>query len=152
VDILLGKGDGNFQPAVSYSVGELGGPTSYLVVGDFNKDGKLDIIASIGEAFIAAPSSSVAVLIGKGDGTFLPPVLLATDQEAGQLAVADFNGDGNPDWVQGNAHSHVMTLALGNGNGTFLAGMNYALGSGPDATLADINKDGKLDIVAVDPG
>jgi hypothetical protein len=152
VDILLGKGDGNFQPAVSYSVGELAGPTSYLAVGDFNKDGKLDIIASIGEAFIAAPSSSVAVLIGKGDGTFLPPVLLATDQEAGQFAVADFNGDGNPDWVQGNAHSHVMTLTLGNGNGTFQAGVNYALGAGPDATLADVNKDGKLDIVAVDPG
>ena len=152
VDILLGKGDGNFQPAVSYNAGEVGGPTSYLAVGDFNKDGKLDIIAAIGEAFIAAPSTSVAFFAGKGDGTFMPPVLLATDAEAGQLVVADLNGDGNADWVQGNSHSHVMTLALGNGDGTFQAGVNYALGGGGYITLADINKDGKLDVVAVDPG
>jgi uncharacterized protein (TIGR03437 family) len=152
VDILLGKGDGNFQPAVSYNAGQLGAPTSYLAVGDFNKDGKLDIITSTGEAFIAAPSSSVSVLLGKGDGTFLPPSLVTTDASSGQLVIADFNGDGNPDWVAGNSQYHVMTLALGNGNGTFQAGMNYALGSAPDVTLADINKDGKLDVVAVDPG
>jgi len=152
VDILLGKGDGNFQPAVSYSAGQSGGLTSYLAVGDFNKDGKLDLITSIGEASTAAPSSSVSVLLGKGDGTFLSPLLVTSEASSGQLAVADFNGDGNPDWVAGNAQYHVMTLALGNGNGTFRAGVNYALGGAPDVTLADVNRDGRLDVVAVDLG
>ncbi|HEY6269238.1 MAG TPA: FG-GAP-like repeat-containing protein [Candidatus Acidoferrum sp.] len=151
VDIFLGKGNGDFQPAVAYSAGLLGGETANIAVGDFNKDGKLDIITSIGGA-VAAAGSSVSVLLGKGDGTFLPASLVASNQESGQLVVADFNGDGNPDWIAGKANGTLMTLALGNGDGTFRAGVNYALGAGPFVTLGDVNKDGKLDVVAVDVG
>jgi FG-GAP-like repeat/Abnormal spindle-like microcephaly-assoc'd, ASPM-SPD-2-Hydin len=148
VDIFLGKGDGNFQPAVSFSAGLLGGNTQNLAVGDFNKDGKLDLITSINGGFNAG--SSVSVLLGNGDGTFSSPLLLAANQAPGQLAVVDFNGDGNPDWIAGSTTGQQMTLALGNGNGTFQAGVNYALGAGPFVALADFNKDGKLDVVAVD--
>jgi len=150
VDILLGKGDGNFQAAVSYSAGQLGGGTTNLAVGDFNKDGKLDVITSISGAY--GLGSSVSVMLGKGDGTFLPPSLVTVNQLSGQLAVADFDGDGNPDWIAAKTNGTLMTLALGNGDGTFRAGMNYALGGAPDVTLADVNKDGKLDVIAVDPG
>ena len=148
VIILLGKGDGSFQPAVSYSAGQLGGGATNLAVGDFNKDGRLDILTSINGSL--GLGSSVSLLLGKGDGTFLPASLVTVDQLSGQLAVADFNGDGNPDWVAGNTQGHVLTMALGNGNGTFRAGVNYALGNGPFVALADFNKDGKLDVVAVD--
>jgi hypothetical protein len=148
VIILLGRGDGSFQPAVSYSAGQLGGGATNLAVGDFNKDGKLDILTSINGSL--GLGSSVSLLLGKGDGTFLPASLVTVDQLSGQLAVADFNGDGNPDWVAGNTQGHVLTMALGNGDGTFRAGVNYALGNGPFVALADFNKDGKLDVVAVD--
>jgi hypothetical protein len=80
----------------------------------------------------------------------LPASLVTVDQLSGQLAVADFNGDGNPDWIAGNTQGHVLTMALGNGDGTFQAGMNYALGNAPFVALADFNKDGNLDVVAVD--
>jgi VCBS repeat protein/centrosomal CEP192-like protein/FG-GAP repeat protein len=149
VIILLGKGDGNFQPPVSISAGLLGGETANLAVGDFNKDGKLDIITSIGGA-VAAAGSSVSVLLGKGDGTFLPASLVASNQQSGQLVVADFNGDGNLDWVAGSATQVFLTVVLGNGNGTFRAGVNYAVGQGPEVAAGDFNKDGKLDIVTVD--
>jgi len=148
VIILLGKGDGSFQPAISYSAGQLGGGATNLAVGDFNKDGKLDILTSINGSL--GLGSSVSLLLGKGDGTLLPASLVTVDQLSGQLAVADFNGDGNPDWIAGNTQGHVLTMALGNGDGTFRAGANYALGNGPFVALADFNKDGKLDVVAVD--
>jgi len=149
VIILLGKGDGNFQPAVSFSAGLLGGETANLAVGDFNKDGKQDLIISIGGG-VAAAGSSVSVLLGKGDGTFSAPLLVASNQTPGQLAVADFNGDGNLDWVAGSATEMFLTVVLGNGNGTFRAGVNYAVGQGPEVAAGDFNKDGKLDIVTVD--
>lgn len=148
VIILLGKGDGNFQPAVSFSTGLLGGSATNLAVGDFNKDGKLDIITSINGSFNAG--SSVSVLFGKGDGTFSAPLLLSANHTPGQLAVADFNKDGNLDWVAGNTTQTRLTVALGNGNGTFQDDVNYAVGQGPEVAAGDFNKDGKLDIVTVD--
>jgi hypothetical protein len=75
---------------------------------------------------------------------------VAANLAPGQLVIADFNGDGNPDWIAGNAFGQFLTLALGNGDGTFRAGVNYALGASPFVTLADLNNDGRLDAVAVD--
>jgi hypothetical protein len=60
VSILLGNGDGTFQPAVSYGVGSL--PNS-IAVGDFNGNGKTDLA-------VANLDSAVSILLGKGDGTF----------------------------------------------------------------------------------
>jgi hypothetical protein len=148
VIILLGKVDGNFQPAVSFSAGLLGGSPTNLAVGDFNKDGKLDIITSLSGSF--AVGSSVSVLFGKGDGTFSAPLLLAANHTPGQLGVADFNKDGILDWVAGNTTQTSLTLALGNGNGTFQDDVNYAVGQGPEVAAGDFNRDGKLDIVTVD--
>ncbi|HYL84063.1 MAG TPA: FG-GAP-like repeat-containing protein [Candidatus Angelobacter sp.] len=148
VILLLGKGDGTFQPAVSFSAGLLGGSPANLAVADFNKDGKLDIITSISGSYGAG--SAVSVLFGKGDGTFSAPLLLAANHTPGQLAVADFNGDGNPDWVAADATQLYLTVALGNGNGTFQDDVSYAVGQGPQVAAGDFNKDGKLDLVTVD--
>lgn len=148
VDILLGKGDGNFQPAVSFNAGMPGGGTANLAVGDFNKDGNLDVITSIDGSFNGG--SSVSVLFGKGDGTFSAPLLLAANHSPGQLALADFNADGNLDWVAADMTQTSLTLGLGNGNGTFQTGVNYAAGATPQVAVGDLNNDGKLDLVTVD--
>jgi hypothetical protein len=58
VSILLGNGDGSFQPHVDYPVGSPSG----VAVGDFNGDGKQDLAVANGD--------SVAILLGNGDGTF----------------------------------------------------------------------------------
>jgi hypothetical protein len=84
--VLLGNGDGTFQPVVAYDVGGLGG----IHVADVNKDGKLDIVTALFE--------NVSVLLGNGDGTFQAPVFYLTGGfGAGAIAIADVNGDHRPD-------------------------------------------------------
>ena len=91
--VLLGNGDGGFQPSVSYPVG---GPAA---IGDINGDGKPDIVAGMG------------VLFGNGDGSFQPLLALSTSY-LDNVAVADFNGDGRADIV-----SSVVGVILGAGRG-----------------------------------
>jgi hypothetical protein len=99
--ILLGNGDGTFQAPVSYSDGtdSLFGLPS---VGDFNGDGKLDLI--IGGEFIAT------ILLGNGDGTFQPPMY--TFLSGGLVAVADFNQDGSPDLAAGASTTAGFSVTL----------------------------------------
>ena len=93
VSVLLGKGDGSFQAAVNYPAGYL--PLS-VAVGDFNGDGKQDL-AVTNTGWDPYTNSSVSILLGKGDGTFLPAVNYAAGAGRRSVAVGDFNGDGKLD-------------------------------------------------------
>jgi uncharacterized protein (TIGR03437 family) len=84
VDVLLGKGDGTFQPAVIYP--SLGTGDSSIVTGDFNGDGKPDL---------AVVAADVTVLFGRGDGTFPTTAEYSANQSV--IAVGSFNGDGRTD-------------------------------------------------------
>ncbi|MGA9355274.1 MAG: FG-GAP-like repeat-containing protein [Terriglobales bacterium] len=132
VGVLLGNGNGTFQPIATY---DSGGPHAWAVaIADVNSDGKPDIVV------MNAESGSVGVLLGHGDGTFAPAV---TYNAAGfTISVADVNGDGKLDIITGG-----LDVLLGNGDGTFQPARNY--GPGNYATLADVNGDGKLDIVSL---
>ena len=68
VGVLLGNGDGTFQPCTTYGSG---GTYPYsLTVGDLNGDGKPDLV--VGNWFgQAGNKSTVGVLLGNGDGTFI---------------------------------------------------------------------------------
>ncbi|HEY6947042.1 MAG TPA: choice-of-anchor D domain-containing protein [Candidatus Acidoferrum sp.] len=158
VTVFLGKGDGNFTPVNNPVSGTLptanaavpGGGCTAIAVGDFNKDGKLDIAAGLSGVNTAA---LVAVLAGNGDGTFAPERLFGVADTPQSIAVGDFNGDGNLDWIAStgqinSANQGSVTVALGRGDGTFLATESYVGGQGPSwAAEADFNKDGKLDVV-----
>src|SRR5882757_9422295 len=92
VGVLLGKGDGTFQPAATYNSAE---DSNALAVADVNRDGKADIL-------VIGPDK-VAVLRGNGDGTFQSAVKYSLGSEVGSsVAVADVNGDGKPDLLLGN--------------------------------------------------
>src|SRR5262245_38595605 len=68
VSILLGKGDGNFQPAVNYAAGAY---PAAIAAGDFNHDGHLDLAVIDSNPNTGLSNGSVFILIGQGDGTFV---------------------------------------------------------------------------------
>src|SRR5579863_2592676 len=133
VSVLLGDGDGTFQPHVDYATGSF--PHS-LVVGDFNRDGHADIVTS--------SLNYISVLLGNGDGTFQTHVDYAVCSGGGYLAVADFNGDGNLDLAFPNScDNNSVTILLGKGDGTFQTPVNSPVGSGAGfIAIADFNNDG----------
>jgi hypothetical protein len=144
VSVLLGNGDGTFQPHVDYATGS--GPDT-VVVGDFNGDGKLDL------AVRNQSSNTVSVLLGNGDGTFQPAASFAVGLGtiSSRVAVGDFNGDGNLDLVASNYYDNTISVLLGNGDGTFQNQVVYYAGSGAsEIGVGDLNGDGKLDLAIVD--
>jgi hypothetical protein len=149
VATMLGNGNLSFQAPV---VTNYSGPASaYTVVGDFNRDGILDV------ALVWA--GGLKIMLGNSNGTFQAPINSYFSTYVGEngIATADFNGDGIPDLViSANDPSSTNGFAfvgvcLGNGDGTF-QDISQVAGSGANyvgsitAAIGDFNGDGKLDI------
>jgi uncharacterized membrane protein len=167
VGVLLGKGDGTFKKAVTYSSGAASVFGSHVAVGDLNGDGKLDLaVATTGAGCgSGCPKGLVGVLLGNGDGTFKKAKTYGTGgfDAIGWVEIADVNGDKKPDLVVANycltecsyppAEGSVGVL-LGNGDGTFRLVKTYP--SGGDGAIsvavADLNKDGKPDLLVANCG
>jgi len=152
VDVLLGNGDGTFQPAVTYASG--GGDAWSIAVVDVNGDGKPDlVVANVCSQTSCSTHGVVTVLLGNGNGTFQTAATYDSGGfQAFSVAVADVNGDGKLDVAVVNVASDNVGMLLGNGNGTFQSAVTYApggtLGNGPQSVaLADVNDDGKPDLL-----
>ena len=140
LSVLLGNGDGTFRAGVNYPDCAL----SQLPSGDFNGDGKLDLVGP------DYSSDNVSVLLGNGDGTFQPAVNYPTFPYPASVGVGDFNGDGKLDLAVAGGTGSVAVL-LGNGDGTFQAAANYAVSINPVIVIVgDFNGDGKLDLAVSD--
>ena len=141
VSILLGNGDGTFQPPATFTMAT---DVAALAVGDLNGDGKLDFVVW---SFFTHTNPGIWTLLGNGDGTFQSPMQISS-QVADWIAIGDFNGDGKPDLAVNSSISVMMFL--GKGDGTFREGATYRLPNvyaGTMAAAADFNGDGKLDVV-----
>lgn len=142
VEVLLGKGDGSFQP--NHQVLSVGGTPLSVAVGDFDHNGALDIVT-------ANESGSLSVLLGKGDGTFRPRTDLSVAGAPRAVAVGDFNGDGLLDVATAQQLTNSVSVLLGHGDGTFAPPRGFGASGQfftPESlSLDDVNGDGKLDLV-----
>jgi uncharacterized protein (TIGR03437 family) len=148
VAILLGHGDGSFGTATNFPAGP--GPLS-LALADFNGDGKLDL--AVGNT--GGVDGSVSVLFGKGDGTFLAPVNYPVTQNPQSIVAADFNGDGKLDLAlinSGPGSVDQLQILLGGTDGVFKPLPPLSTGTGlAHLAYTDLNHDGKMDLLIVDP-
>jgi hypothetical protein len=144
VSVLLGNGNGSFQPARTFATGPY---TFSLAAGDFNADGKIDLATANNGG---SENNDVSILPGNGDGTFAPAVGLS-DPYAWSITAGDMNADGKLDLVttadDGWGYDAV-SLLLGNGDGSFAAPITYDSYYGQifSPTLADFNGDGRVDV------
>jgi hypothetical protein len=153
--VLLGKGNGTFGPVQIYPTG--GANSAWLAAADLNGDGKLDVV--VANLNIGNPTGTVSVLLGAEDGTFEPAVTYDSGAyAAAQPAIADLNGDGHLDIAVANCNCGpgpgIIGVLLGRGDGTFEPVVTFSSGAYNATALAvaDLNKDGKLDVVSANQG
>jgi MYXO-CTERM domain-containing protein len=152
VRIYLGNGDGTFRRCKEIVQGN---PTA-LTVGDFNGDGEQDL-AAIDLTFEGnTPVSRMLIALGQGNGTFKPVSQQTTvSAEARTLALGDFDSDGRQDVATADPNTDVLSVVLGNGDGTFQPAQTIAPGVIPcqgclvqpmAIKVADFNGDGRPDL------
>jgi len=142
VSMLLGRGDGGFEPARDIAVGV--GPWD-IVAADADHDGRMDLMVAL--AGDSGTPGQIVFLRGQGDGAFGPGVAFGVGDHSRMLTAADFDADGSIDVAATSPFTQTVSVYRGAGNGTFAAKEDY--GTGPNATrlaVGDVNSDGMPDL------
>ncbi|MEW6282273.1 MAG: VCBS repeat-containing protein, partial [Candidatus Eremiobacterota bacterium] len=169
-DVVVGRGGTADPPTVAVCVNTsipgtvtftvtpmgLGGETNVgvvqLAVGDFNGDGRQDLIAPNGMNLGGVLSTpAVKVAFGDGAGAFLPPITIAiTVLDANVIAIGDLDGDGDLDIAVSNNANPQIELILGDGAGGVVAQQGFShptVAFAQQMAIRDVNQDNLPDLV-----
>jgi hypothetical protein len=148
--VMLGNGDGTFRVKTDFPIGV---QTQAVAAGDFNSDGKLDLVVTLN-----SPQFSLALLTGTATGSFSAPTFSPNTSgfDSPAIVATDLNSDGRLDLVVMHSiacftapcrAARSITILLGNGNGTFQTPSEIDVGTGPMAmAVVDLNRDGIKDV------
>jgi uncharacterized protein (TIGR03437 family) len=148
ISVLSGDGVGGFTQ-VAGSPFATGASPAAVAAGDFNGDGKTDIVTA------NAVGNSISLFLGNNAGTFTASGTFPVGSEPLSVLVADVNRDGKLDVVTVNNSGNNVSVLLGNGSGGFAAapGSPFAAGISPNfAAVGDFNGDGKRDLAVTTVG
>ncbi len=141
--VLIGNGDGTFQPSIRFPAGSaIFGPDG-IVAGDFDLDGDIDLAVATGE-----PDGELSILTNGGSGRFETTGRFDSDSSIPRFVTAgDVDADGDLDVVVVNGVCDGVVILLNLGDGTFADPRRlFDVPCGRSATIADLNEDGLLDI------
>ena len=140
LSVELSDGAGGFGAPIAQTTN---GTDFAIVLADVNGNARADAILADGAA------QTVSVLPGNPDGSLGPARSFDVGSEAARIAVADFDGDGDPDLAVGH-QAHEVSVLLGNGAGGFAPQQTFATASEAPVTVvaADFDGDGRQDLGA----
>ena len=143
ISILLGNGDGTFTATMQSTI-TAGLGANWLVAGDFNEDGNVDLaVANVSDS----GTSGVSIFFGDGTGAFTLHASFPTGGLPFAVATADFNKDGHLDLAVSNSGDGTITVLFGDGAGAFSPGETLTVGVLPQVVVVgDFNEDGNLDL------
>lgn len=140
--VLIGNGDGTFQAKTDYSSADSESTPQSVATADFNADGDQDFAVAF------SGTNSIAIYLGKGDGSFQEPVYY-TMWWAGPvgLIARDIDGDGDADLLMANDASDNISVLYGAGDGTFVGEAEIAANNSPRSlVVANFNDDDRIDM------
>jgi hypothetical protein len=146
--ILLNRGDGTFHPAASYDAAPRPPPgwfmPSSIAAADLDRNGFVDLVIGHEAAYGFA-----TLLRNRGDGSFHPKEIFATDEDSQPIELHDLDGDGYPDWVITGAYVRATAKVLLNdrtGRPMTVSTPPVSM-PGPVGVAADLNGNGRPDLV-----
>ncbi|MCC6427766.1 MAG: VCBS repeat-containing protein [Phycisphaerales bacterium] len=140
VNVMLNGGDGLFAVHTGYSTGHDSKGIEGLAADDFDGDGNVDIVAS-------SFGGGVDIFLGDGEGGFQVSTMLAISNNPSYIVTNDLDGDGDRDLIVTQHYGGKLVVALGDGLGGFGTPVAYGPHGSDGGALADIDGDGKLDVV-----
>lgn len=155
LNVLLGNGDGTFGRRADIATGSA---ARWVGSTDFNADGRLDLVVltegSVGGAQTVDPN--LALLYGRGDGSFAPAVTYGIDSGTLPSVMGDVNRDGSPDLIVPERTTFGLFRTVGGQLAALLGKRDGKFEHGPANSnmllaecyaLGDFDRDGNLDLV-----
>jgi hypothetical protein len=141
VSVRRGVADAGF---LSGGTAQVGSTPGAIATGDFNGDGDPDLVVG------NSGTGTVSVLLGSAGVGFAPHVDYPVTDPPYGIAVGDVNGDGDPDLAAALPDGDAVAILLGGAGGAFGAPTLFPATDTEDVALADVDQDGRLDLLATD--